>query len=174
MKDGGEWKAMPSFLSIDKENRALTSCQLVMSLLSQVQGQVKSTLLRKWIFLGDADDWSLGHNNPTKTPPRNIAPWAELRLLSAAIEAGCYEPWGSTSKLYTIWLFYMSEPPPTSSPSRTTSPKPIKKGAKRGKVKAGDKMKREIKAEGKAKREPTSLQTFKQSLLVSAEISVRK
>ena len=34
MKDGGEWKAMPSLLSIDEDNRALTSRQLATSLLS--------------------------------------------------------------------------------------------------------------------------------------------
>ena len=84
---------MPKFkdikgpLSIDEDNRALTSCQLATSLLSQARGQAKSTLLRKWMFLGDADDWSLGHNNPTKSY-REISHlgqsqglfWRQLRL----------------------------------------------------------------------------------------------
>ena len=131
------------------------------------------------MFLDNAEDWSLGHNNPSKTLLRNIALWAEPRLLSAAIEAGCYESRGSTSKLYTIWLFYMPEPPSTPSASPTPSPKPIKKEAERlrGKVKAEDKVKREITAEGKAKEEPkagTLSQTFKRSRPVPAEMSARK
>lgn len=142
---------MLSLFLIDEDNRALTSSQLTRSLLFQAQGQAKSPFLRKWMFLDDAGNWSLGHNNPTKTLPRNIVPWNEPRLLLAAIEAGCYDSRGSSSKLYTIWLFYMPEAPPTPSASPTPAPKPVKKESKRGKVKAEDKVKREVKAEGKVK-----------------------
>ena len=95
MRYGGEWKAMPSLLSIDEDNRALTSQQLAMSLLSQAQGQARSPFLKKWLFFGDPKDWeinwSLGHDSLCKMLPGYIAPWTGPRLLSEAIEAGCYD-----------------------------------------------------------------------------------
>lgn len=141
IKNGGEWRMLQGLLTINDNNRALTSQELTMSLLSQAQTYAKTPLIKKFLFLGDLEDWSsnwsLGHKNPGRVLPRYIAPWTQPKLFSVAIEAGCYDSRGSSSKLYTIWLYYMPEAPP----------KPIKKETKKGKFKAERKAKEGIKEE---------------------------
>ena len=167
-KDGGEWRMLQGFLTINEENRALTSQELTIS-LSQAQTYAKTPLMKKFLIFGDPKDWPsnwpLGHNNPIRVLPKYIAPWTQPRLLSVAIEAGCYDSRGSTSKLYTIWLYYMPEAPPTPESSPSPPPKPIKKEKKKGKVKAECNAKEEIK------QEPTQA---KRSRSVSAETSMAK
>lgn len=81
------------------------------------------------MFFGKTGDWTLAHNNPTKTPPRDIAPWIQPRLLSAVIDSGSYEQKaivGSLNKIVTIWLYNTPEAPvrPKSfvSPGRSSRP----------------------------------------------------
>ena len=164
-KNGGEWETIGRTLSINEDNRTLSSDQLTKSLMAQARSQAKHPSMKTWLGIGDESDWSLAHNNPTKGLPRNIAPWAKPQLLSTAIEGGCYASSGTTTKLYAIWLLYMPEAPPTPERSLSPSPKPIKKESKKGKIETEPEAKREIK------QEPTR---SKRSRPMSAEMSIAK
>lgn len=90
-KNGSDWETVGRTLSINEDNRILSSDQLVKSSLAQARSQAKHPCLETWLGVGDESDWSLAHNNPTKALTSNIAPWSEARLLWLAIEAGCYQ-----------------------------------------------------------------------------------
>ena len=115
---------MNGYFTIHENNRALTSQDLTSSLLSQAQAQALRLIVKEWVFFGRIEDWTLAHNNPTKAPPRDIAPWVQPRLLSAVIDVGSYEQKvivGSPNKLVTIWLY--NTPEPSVIPKSPTPPK---------------------------------------------------
>jgi hypothetical protein len=56
---------------------------------------------------GERGEWNLGHTNPTKASPRDIATWEDARMLSIVIDSGPYEQKpvpGTTRKLVSLWL----------------------------------------------------------------------
>lgn len=166
MKNGDNWENLNQIFSINEDNQILTLDQLAISLLTQAQSQAKLPSLKFWLCVEDEDEWSLAHNNPAKRLPQAIAFWTKPQLFSTAIEAGCYISSGSTSKLYTIWLYYMLAAPLTSKKSLSLLLKPVKQEIKSAKIKTEPKIKTEIK------QEPTRM--TKCSRPMSAEISVAK
>jgi hypothetical protein len=142
--DQGYWSIAPNQWSVDEKNGEVTSDGLLHTILDRIRSQRRRANLKKWLFPeGDgiegrtaAGDWSLGHTNPIKPSPRDIAPWDEMKLLSAAIEEGAYEQKvvaGTSQRLVTIWVYWTPEEPPlpppqaappSSVPRPTTSRKP--------------------------------------------------
>ncbi|MCJ1428144.1 hypothetical protein MMC29_006052 [Sticta canariensis] len=113
-EEGGHRVAMRGFLTIQENNRALTSYELTLSLLGQAKVAALRPIIKTWVFYGQTKDWTLAHSNPTRAPPRDIAPWTEPRLLSTVLDMGNYEQKpvpGSGTKLVTIWLYITPEAP---------------------------------------------------------------
>ena len=112
LEDGeGNWSAAANQWSVDEDNREISSQGLFESILSQIRLQTKRANLKKWLHPGPFGEWSLGHTNPTKSTPRDIAPWEDARLLSPVIDAGSYEQkvlQGTPRKLVTIWMYWTS------------------------------------------------------------------
>lgn len=109
MEDSGYWTALSSSFSIDKENRLLTSNNLTLSLLSKARLQAKRPNIKKWVLCEEEIYWTLAHNNLSKTPARDIAPWSDPKLLSLAIDSGSYEQKairGFTQASINLALFY--------------------------------------------------------------------
>src|SRR6266516_7441213 len=87
---GGLLQALPEALC-GLQPVTLTSEGLLYSILAEVRNQSKRANLKKWVYPNINDgEWSLGHSNPTKIPPRDIMIWDEERLLSVVIDAGSY------------------------------------------------------------------------------------
>ena len=154
--DGGYWTALSSYISIDEENRQLTSNDLALSLLSKARIQAKRPNVKKWVICGEETHWTLAHNNPSRIPARDIAPWMDSKLLSTAIDMGSYEQkpiTGSTQKLVTIWLYFTPDAPDPSEPSTPNihhrTPKPLKK-------EKPIKLEKKLKLENDVKIEPTA------------------
>lgn len=72
--DSDYWKIMPSTVSIDEENHELTLDDVAISLLSKARNQSLRPAVTSWIACGENKNWTLGHNNPVKNTPRDIAP----------------------------------------------------------------------------------------------------
>src|SRR4051794_25064350 len=72
MEDRGCWKACPSLWSINEPNRPLTYDGPLASILNQACNLTKRATQTKWIYCEDGD-WSLGHANPAKLQPRDVA-----------------------------------------------------------------------------------------------------
>ena len=68
-----------------------------------------------------------------------------IKIFSAAIEIGCYDLSSSNIKLYTIWLYYMSETPYTPEASPTPLAIPVKKETNKIKIEAESKINEEVK-----------------------------
>ncbi|MCJ1469131.1 Phospholipase C [Pseudocyphellaria aurata] len=116
-EDGGYWTALKSSFTTDEANRDLTSDELCMSLVANLRGQIKRPNLKSWISCGSADNWCLGHTDPSKMAPRDGAPWTNPKLLSKAIKDTSYERKpisGMLEKLVLIWLYYTPDAPESS------------------------------------------------------------
>jgi hypothetical protein len=154
--------------SVDEDNREISSQGLLESILSQIRLQMKRTNLKKWLHLGPFGEWSLGHTNPTKSTPRDIAPWEDARLLSPVIDAGSYEQkvlQGTPRKLVTIWMYWTS---PQGGPTTPTpSIRPTKKA--KGKQKA----KTPIKLESSKAKKPLATPTKKSPRTKSGRIAAK-
>lgn len=169
--DGGYWSALSSFISIDEENRQITSNDLTLSLLSKARMQAKRPNVKKWVLCGEETHWTLAHNNPSRIPARDIAPWADPKLISIAIDMGSYEQKpisGSTQKLVSIWLYFTPDMPSPSEPSTPSAQKPVVKSPKKEK---SVKLEKKLKVEKNIKVEPT---TTKRPRALSAEMSLAK
>ena len=134
--DQGSWTAANHQWSDDEDNRLMTSDSLQHSVLFHVARQSKRANLKKWIYpdtCGEKGEWSLGHTNPTKSSPREIATWDDARMLSTVIDSGPYEQKavpGTTRKLVSLWLYWTPDQPPT--PERDEPPTPTPRKRKKG------------------------------------------
>jgi hypothetical protein len=82
--------------------------------------------MKKWLTPAACGNWSLGHTNPVKSTPRDIAPWGDEKLLSRMTDEGSYEQRvisGTPRRLVTIWLYWEPEQPPP----RQSTPTPCKR-----------------------------------------------
>lgn len=179
MDDGGYSTANPSYFSIDEENRQLTSNALTESLLIKARNQAKRANVKKWVSCGEESDWSLAHTNPVRVPARDIAPWAEAKLLSRAIDIGSYEQKpisGSMQKLVSIWLYYTPPVPTSSELSPPPPPKSLPKAIKKEKVKIEKKIKEEkdIKLEASRGRKRLRAHSAESSSVRSTNTITRK
>jgi hypothetical protein len=175
--DDGDWSSAErgKNWSVDLANSEISSRQLVHTLLRELIGQNKRGEVAKWLAPKEEGDWVISHTNPLKHAVREIAPWAEPRLLSDVIEQGAYElkPVGS-KRLVQLWLCWQPEQPPVRSPSPVLTPTPVRKApVKKGKG-AKRTIKQEVKAEPLSSAPSTPMTLPKRPRAVSAEMPLSK
>jgi hypothetical protein len=91
--DQGFRNAANNQWSVDQDNRSMTSDSLQHSILFGAAKQSKRANLKKWVdpdANGERGEWSLGHTNPAKVSPRDIATWEDTMLLTV-VDSGPYE-----------------------------------------------------------------------------------
>jgi hypothetical protein len=169
--DQGSWTAANHQWTIDQDNRPIRSDILRDAILDDVAKQSKRANLKKWVYpdaSGDNGEWSLGHTNPTKTSPRDIATWEDNRMLSTVIDSGPYEQKpvsGTTRKLVSLWLYWTPDEPERHEPP---SPTPRKRQKA---IKAEPFIKPEIKDEPRPLSTPATVRRYRSGALISAPTS---
>jgi hypothetical protein len=167
----------------------MTSDSLQHSILFGVAKQSKRANLKKWVYPdanGERGGWTLGHTNPSKASPRDIATWEDTRMLSIVVDSGPYEQKpvpGTTRKLVSLWLYWTPNEPERNEPP-TPIPRKRQKASKVAPIKAESLIKSEIKAEPLIKSEikdeppppatPATVRRYRSGALISAPTSAAK
>jgi hypothetical protein len=163
--DQGSWNTANHQWSVDQDNRPMTSQH---GILYSVNKQSKRANLKKWIYpdaTGEKGEWSLGHTNPTKASPRDIATWEDTRMLSTVIDSGPYKQKpipGTTRKLVSLWLYWTPNEPERIEPP-TPTPRKRQKAGKEPLIKP------EIKDEPPPT--PRTVRRYKSGAVISAPTS---
>jgi hypothetical protein len=167
----------------------MTSDSLQHSILFGVAKQSKRANLKKWVYpdaKGERGEWTLGHTNPSKVSPRDIAPWEDARTLSTVVDSGPYEQKpvpGTSRKLVSLWLYWTPNEPECDE-SLTPIIRKRQKASKAAPIKAESLIKSEIKTEPLIKSEvkdeplppvtPATIRRYKSGALISAATPAAK